>query len=53
MVRGTRILPDPIVNSYELGDTIEEIQEGFPTLTIEQIKRLVEFAREQRRQRLL
>lgn len=53
VVRGTRILPDPIVNSYELGDTIEEIQEGFPTLTIEQIKRLVEFAREQRRQRLL
>ena len=39
VVRGTRILPDPIVNSYDLGDTIEEIHEGFPTLSIAQIQR--------------
>jgi uncharacterized protein (DUF433 family) len=51
VVRGTRILPGPIVNSYELGDSIEEIHEGFPTLSIPQIKRLVEFAHGQRRQR--
>jgi hypothetical protein len=25
-------MPDPIVNSYELGDSIEEIHEGFPSL---------------------
>jgi len=51
VVRGTRIMPDPIVNSYELGDSIEEIHEGFPTLSIVQIKRLVEFAHSQRWQR--
>ncbi len=50
IVRGTRILPDPIVNSYELGDSIEEIHEGFPGLSIEQIKRLIEFAHTQRSQ---
>jgi uncharacterized protein (DUF433 family) len=43
VVRGTRILPDAILNSYELGDSIEEIHEGFPTLSIVQIKRLIEF----------
>jgi uncharacterized protein (DUF433 family) len=50
-VRGTRILPDPIVNSYDLGDSIEEIQEGFPALSLAQIKRLIEFAHTQRAQR--
>ncbi len=50
VVLGTRIMPDPIVNSYELGDSIDEIHEGFPTLSIAQIERLIEFAREQRRQ---
>jgi uncharacterized protein (DUF433 family) len=44
VVRGTRIFPDAIAGSYELGDSIEEIHEGYPTLTIEQIKRLIEFA---------
>ena len=48
VVRGTRILPDAIANSYELGDSIEEIHEGFPTLSIAQIERLIEFARCQR-----
>jgi len=51
VVRGTRILPDPIVNSYELGDSIEEIHEGFPTLSEDRIKRLIAFARDQRQQR--
>jgi uncharacterized protein (DUF433 family) len=45
VVRGTRIMPDAIVGSYELGETIEELHEGFPTLTIPQIERLIEFAR--------
>jgi uncharacterized protein (DUF433 family) len=44
VVRGTRIMPDAIAGSYELGETIEEIQEGFPTLTRAQIERLIEFA---------
>lgn len=41
---------DPIVNSYDLGDSIDEIHEGFPTLSVAQIKRLIEFAHAQRRQ---
>ena len=37
-------MPDPIVNSYDLGDSIDEIHEGFPTLSVAQIKQLVDFA---------
>jgi uncharacterized protein (DUF433 family) len=50
VVRGTRIMPDPIVNSYDLGDSIDEIHEGFPTLSVAQIQRLIEFAHSQRQQ---
>ena len=50
-VRGTRIMPDAIVNSYELGDSVEEIREGFPTLSIAQIERLIEFAQNQLQRR--
>ncbi len=48
VLRGTRIMPEAIVNSYELGDSLEEIHEGFPTLSIDQIKRLIEFAHARR-----
>ena len=48
VVRGTRMLPDPIVNSYDLGDSIDEIHAGFPTLSLDQIKRLIDFAHAQR-----
>jgi uncharacterized protein (DUF433 family) len=44
VVRGTRIMPEAIVGSYDLGETIEELREGFPTLTVAQIERLIEFA---------
>jgi uncharacterized protein (DUF433 family) len=50
VVLGTRIMPDPIVNSYDLGDSLDEIHEGFPTLSVAQIKRLIEFAHAQRGQ---
>ncbi len=50
IVRGTRIMPDPIVNSFDLGDSLEEIHEGFPGLSIAGIKRLIEFAHAQRAQ---
>ena len=43
-------MPDPIVNSYDLGDSVEEIHEGFPALSVEQIKHLIEFAHAQRMQ---
>jgi len=48
IVLGTRILPDAIVDSYDLGETLEELREGFPSLSVGQIKRLIEFAHDQR-----
>ena len=51
IVRGTRILPDAIVDSYDLGETIDELREGFPSLSVAQIKRLIEFAHAQRARR--
>jgi uncharacterized protein (DUF433 family) len=50
IVRGTRILPDAIVDSYDLGESIDELHEGFPALSLEQIRRLIEFAHGQRGQ---
>lgn len=50
IVRGTRILPEAIVDSYDLGESIEELQEGFPALSAAQIKRLIEFAHAQQEQ---
>lgn len=50
VVRGTRILPDAIVGSYDLGERIDELREGFPALSVAQIKRLIEFAHTQRGQ---
>ncbi len=44
VVRGTRVLPDAIVDSYDLGETIDELREGFPSLSAAQITRLIEFA---------
>jgi uncharacterized protein (DUF433 family) len=48
VVRGTRILPDAIVGSHDLGETIEELHQGFPTLSMAQIRRLIQFAQAQR-----
>ena len=50
VVRGTRILPDAIVDSFDLGETLEELREGFPSLSCSQIKRLIDFAHLQRGQ---
>ena len=50
VVRGTRIMPDAIVGSYDLGETIDELREGFPSLPVSQIERLIEFAHAQRGQ---
>jgi len=48
VVRGTRIMPEAIVGSYDLGETIQELCEGFPTLSATKIRRLIEFAHTQR-----
>ncbi len=41
-------MPDAIVGSYDLGETLAELQEGFPTLSIEQVERVIELAHSQR-----
>jgi uncharacterized protein (DUF433 family) len=51
IVRGTRILADTIVEDSELGSSPEEIHENYPDLTIAEIRRLLEFARDSRRPR--
>jgi uncharacterized protein (DUF433 family) len=50
IVRGTRILPDAIVNDYDAGEPLDLIHENYPGLSILQIQRLVEFAHARRRQ---
>jgi uncharacterized protein (DUF433 family) len=50
IVRGTRIMPDGIVNSYDMGESIEDIHEDWPSLSIAWIKRLIEFAHTHREQ---
>ena len=50
IVRGTRILPDGIVNSYDMGESVEDIHKDWPSLSIEQIERLIEYAHVYREQ---
>lgn len=50
IVRGTRIMPDGIVNSYDMGETVQNIHEDWPSLSIAQIRRLIEFAHAHRGQ---
>ena len=40
-VTGSRITLDTIVGRYHVGDTIEEIHEGFPTVSINQINAII------------
>jgi uncharacterized protein (DUF433 family) len=48
-VVGTRIFPEAIVGDFELGSPLEEIQENYPTLSMEQIRGLIAFGHAQRR----
>ncbi|HEX6718588.1 MAG TPA: DUF433 domain-containing protein [Pyrinomonadaceae bacterium] len=40
-VGGTRITLDTIVHRFQVGDTPEEIQDGFPSLTLAQINETI------------
>jgi uncharacterized protein (DUF433 family) len=46
-VSGTRIPPDATLDTYDLGETIEELREGLPSLSMDQIMHLIEFAHTQ------
>jgi uncharacterized protein (DUF433 family) len=50
IVRGTRILPGAIVNSYDVGEPLDLIHEDYPGLSMPQIQRLIEFAHARRKQ---
>jgi uncharacterized protein (DUF433 family) len=43
-IKGTRIEPDGIVGDFDLGSSVEEIHENFPTVPIDRIKKLIAFA---------
>jgi uncharacterized protein (DUF433 family) len=47
-VVGTRIFPEAIVGDFDLGSPLEEIQENYPTLSMDQIKGLIAFAHARR-----
>jgi uncharacterized protein (DUF433 family) len=44
VVKGTRILADIIVEEFDSGSSIEEIEENYPKLNEETIRALVAFA---------
>ncbi len=50
IVRGTRILPEPVVRSFDRGETMEQIREDWPSLSVDQIRGLVAFAHARRSQ---
>lgn len=48
IIRGTRILPGPVVRSFDRGESLEQIREDWPSLSVAQIEGLVAFAQAQR-----
>lgn len=49
-VVGTRVFPNAIVGSYELGESVEEIHENFPTIPADTIRALIRYAEAHRTQ---
>jgi len=46
VVKGTRILADTILEDYDLGSSLEEIRENYPSLSADTIRKLIAFARQ-------
>jgi uncharacterized protein (DUF433 family) len=46
VIRGTRIEPDTVLADYQLGSSVEEIHENFPTLPADTIRKVIAFAHE-------
>ncbi len=42
-VKGSRVTLDTIVGRMQVGDTPEEIHEGFPTVTLAEIKTIIDW----------
>ncbi len=45
---GTRVFPQPLLSSFDSGESVEEIQENYPTTSCEQVRGLIDFARKAR-----
>ena len=45
VIVGTRVPPEAIIDNAEDGFTAEEISDMFPTVPVEQARRIIEFAR--------
>jgi uncharacterized protein (DUF433 family) len=45
LIKGTRIPAQQIVEEHELGSPVKEIAENYPSITREQIKALISYAR--------
>lgn len=44
VVRGTRVAVDTILEDFEQGSGVEEIHENFPSVPVDTIQKLIEFA---------
>ncbi len=44
VIKGTRVLADQVVEEAELGSSIDEIAENYPSLTLEKIRQLLAYA---------
>ena len=44
VIKDTRIEPETILQDFELGSSIEEIHENFPSISLETIRRILDFA---------
>ena len=40
-VKGSRVTLDTIIHRYQVGDTAEDIQDGFPSLSLEQVESVI------------
>jgi uncharacterized protein (DUF433 family) len=51
VIKGTRILASTIVEDSELGSSLDEIHENYPSLPLEKIRTLIDFAHSHSRNR--
>ena len=50
IIKGTRILADTIIEDAELGSSVEEIHENYPSVPVEKINKLIAFANSRQKQ---
>jgi len=48
VLKGTRVLADTLVESFESGSTLEEIHENYPHLSKDEIRKVIAFYERQR-----